>query len=227
MQVCSIDHCLSEYQEADNIITFNHFMDFSMGPKEVRARSSFATVYESSILEWWVWWGAVAKSASCRDLHIHRQFIGRTLNNRTSDWTISLHGSGSREVYPPVSRLHFTLKAFDLHGNCLKTLRYFIDGLAFIAQQRNQLQPRRRAVQDQKSYATDLDSEFGLQLTALMGEVRRKDKTLQLETRMEFQKTSFVDASWLVEQGAMSVGEQKDFFFDALTNKFDSNKGLL
>lgn len=193
-------HMEQKYQEADNIVTFNQVLDFKMGPKDVRAKCVFSTVYEGTLLDW--------------DLQLHKQFHGRTLADRHSTYAISLNGTGSRDLYPPIHRIDFKLNLLDSDGNITKSLKYFIRGVTPLNPDIHQRSGR----MDHKSYTTEIHNSFERALSALIADTKRKEQALQLETRMEFRKSDLVDFKFLVGEGAPIVLEKKEYFFDALIN---------
>ncbi|ULU10206.1 hypothetical protein L3Y34_014490 [Caenorhabditis briggsae] len=190
-------HMEQKYQEADNIVTFNHVLDFKMGPRDLRAKGSFSTVFESTILDW--------------DLQLHKQFGGRIPNFRDSSYVISLNGTGARDLYPPVHSISFKLNVLDSEGNNFKSLKYFIDGTTLS-------HPRRGRI-DHKSYSTEANTSFERSLSTLIAANQKKEHTMHLETRMEFKNYEFVDFKYLVGEGAPNVSDKREYYFDALTNR--------
>ncbi|CAI2316389.1 unnamed protein product [Caenorhabditis sp. 36 PRJEB53466] len=193
-----------KYREADNIVTFYHHLNFTIGHKDPRVKGVFATVFESSLLDW--------------DIIMHKQFGGHSLATRTSNWQISLNGTGSRDIYPPVHRIFFTVNVLDGEENITTTLKYFINGRHVQVTQARSRTHRNRQ-NDNKIYETEANSQFGRQLAHAMDEVRGKDLVVQLVTRMEFRKNELTDVNFLVGEGAPEVTDMNAFYFDALTNK--------
>ncbi|CAL2029539.1 unnamed protein product [Caenorhabditis brenneri] len=191
-----------KYQEADNIITFNHVLDFKIGIKEVRAKALFSTVFENTILDW--------------DMQLHKQFAGR-FQLPSESWVINLIGTGSRDMYPPVHRIDFKINALDSHRNITKSLKYFIDG-QHVQPTGNPFGSRRGRI-DYKSYNTQQNCPFEKALSELVTAAKKKEITLQMETRMEFKRTDFSDMKFLIGEGAPNVPEKLDYFFDAITNR--------
>ncbi|PIC55895.1 hypothetical protein B9Z55_000986 [Caenorhabditis nigoni] len=209
-------HMEQKYQEADNIVTFNHVLDFKMGPRDLRAKGSFSTVFESTILDWLVCSFLIKlfnfQVLVSRDLQLHKQFGGRIPNFRDSSYVISLNGTGARDLYPPVHSISFKLNVLDSEGNNIKSLKYFIDGTTLS-------HPRRGRIIDHKSYSTEANSSFERSLSTLIAANQKKEHTMHLETRMEFKNYEFVDFKYLVGEGAPNVSDKREYFFDALTNR--------
>ncbi|KAF1771106.1 hypothetical protein GCK72_002931 [Caenorhabditis remanei] len=198
-------HMEQKYQEADNIVTFNHVLDFKMGPREMRAKGVFSTVFESTMLDW--------------DLSLRKElFSRREPSSRDSVWAITLEGNGFRDHYPPIRRVDFKLNVIDFDGSVQETLKYFIDGQMMTQQNLNN-QRRRGAIN--KMYSTQNNNSlfFDRKLAMLMDEMKKKELSLQLETRLEFRKTDLMDEKFLVGDGAPGVPEKLDYFFDAITNR--------